>query len=152
MYIFVSMKDKKQKVAVLSGIYKIECLRTGRVYIGQSINIVNRWKQHRYVLRAGKCENKLLQDDWNKYPESFVFSTIEELPNDKKILLNREREILHELVSQGQEVYNDMFIYESTIVTIKKDQVACIKAVVNVLNKGLITPEQLIDKLSQLEY
>lgn len=61
------------------GIYKIENKANGKVYIGQSIDIDNRWKNHRCELRRNAHYNDHLQRAWNKYGEdSFVFSIIEE--------------------------------------------------------------------------
>lgn len=51
------------------GIYKIENKVNGKVYIGQSVNIENRWKQHKAGLRNNHHRNDYLQKSWNKYGE-----------------------------------------------------------------------------------
>ena len=59
------------------GIYKIENLVNGKVYIGQSRCIFNRWRQHKQELNKGKHNNGHLQNAWNKYGKSnFDFSII----------------------------------------------------------------------------
>lgn len=73
-----------------SGIYKIENLVSGKIYVGQSRHIKSRFIQHKSELRNGSHYNKHLQYAWDKYGEvSFVFSIIEECPIE---LLN-EREL-----------------------------------------------------------
>ena len=60
------------------GIYKIENKVNGHVYIGQSINIRERWFEHRGDLRNNKHINSHLQNAWNKYGENnFVHKIIE---------------------------------------------------------------------------
>lgn len=64
------------------GIYKIENKVNGKVYIGQSIDIDTRWKQHINELDSKGHINKHLQYAWNKYgSDSFEFSIVEILPN-----------------------------------------------------------------------
>ena len=72
------------------GIYKIENLVNGKVYIGQSVDIEKRWGVHLSTIKNNKHKNIYLQNSWNKYGEgSFLFSIIEkcsaELLDDKEI-------------------------------------------------------------------
>ena len=74
----------------MTGIYKIENLANGKIYIGQAINIENRWKGHKKELKNNKHCNKHLQNAWNKYgKENFNFEIIEECEEDK--LTEREQ-------------------------------------------------------------
>lgn len=51
----------------------------GKIYIGQSIHIERRWKEHKSRLNCDGHINKHLQLAWNKYgEENFIFSVIEE--------------------------------------------------------------------------
>lgn len=62
----------------LCGVYKITNLVNGKVYIGQSINIKNRWKDHINSLNREDSNCTLLQRAWNKYKqESFSFEILE---------------------------------------------------------------------------
>lgn len=62
----------------LCGVYKITNNVNGKVYIGQSINIKNRWKDHIYALNRGDSTCTLLQRAWNKYKQNnFSFEIIE---------------------------------------------------------------------------
>ena len=65
------------------GIYKIENLINGKVYIGKSKNIENRWRTHKKELNNNSHCNKHLQNAWNKYgKENFKFEVIEECSMD----------------------------------------------------------------------
>ena len=72
------------------GIYMIKNVVNEKVYIGQSIDIYDRWIEHKNALRGNYHANNHLQHAWNKYKEqSFQFSVIEECNecelNDKEI-------------------------------------------------------------------
>ena len=70
------MEDKK-----ICGIYKIENLVNGKVYIGQSVDIYRRWKAHKYVSNEENREgyNKPLYRAFRKYGiDNFSFEVIEE--------------------------------------------------------------------------
>lgn len=72
------------------GIYKIENLINSKVYIGQSLNITQRWKEHKYSLVNNVHINEYLQRSWNKYgEEAFKFEIIEECAEDE--LTQREQ-------------------------------------------------------------
>lgn len=62
----------------LCGIYKIINNINGKVYVGQSINIKTRWKEHINALKRGDSGCTLLQRAWNKYgEENFSFEILE---------------------------------------------------------------------------
>lgn len=70
--------ERKRRIKMI-GIYKIENLVNGKVYIGQSINIEQRWYNHIHELDENRHCNSYLQNSWNKYgKEKFKFSIIEE--------------------------------------------------------------------------
>ena len=67
-----------------SGIYCIENLTTNKKYIGQSINIDDRWYKHKHELNHNTHDNDYLQNAWNKYGEKeFVFYILEYCDIDK---------------------------------------------------------------------
>ena len=48
-----------------------------KIYIGQSVDIYTRWKQHKADLRHRNHENKHLENAWHKYGEkNFEFSIL----------------------------------------------------------------------------
>jgi group I intron endonuclease len=53
-----------------AGIYAIECSVDGKVYIGSSINVEHRWKQHLYNLTHNRHSSCKLQNAWNVYGEA----------------------------------------------------------------------------------
>jgi group I intron endonuclease len=81
---------------MFTGIYQIQNIVNGSVYIGSSNDMSKRWIDHRKLLRKNTHTNQHLQNAWNKYGEqSFSFVILEHRPNDsKKALLYREQEYL----------------------------------------------------------
>lgn len=68
----------------MTGIYKITCLVTNEVYVGQSTAIARRWATHKRELKKGIHYNKHLQRAYNKYGESnFTYEILEQCPKDK---------------------------------------------------------------------
>ena len=62
----------------ISGIYKIENIKSKKVYIGQSVNIYKRWNKHTSLLNKNLHPNIYLQNAWNKYgKQNFKFEIIE---------------------------------------------------------------------------
>jgi len=61
------------------GVYQIQCVVSGKRYIGSSKRIAKRWYEHRRALRAGVHTSPRLQRAWHKHGEqNFVFSVLEE--------------------------------------------------------------------------
>lgn len=61
-----------------SGIYCIENIETNKKYIGQSIDINERWRKHLGELNHNKHHNDYLQKAWNKYGnDGFTFYVLE---------------------------------------------------------------------------
>jgi group I intron endonuclease len=73
-----------------SGIYKIENIINGKCYIGSTVDIKRRWRQHLNNLRCGEHTNRHLQSSWNQYGEGgFAFSVLEHCPSEA--LVSREQ-------------------------------------------------------------
>ena len=61
-----------------SGIYCIENIKTGKKYIGQSVNLDCRIKAHKNALKRNSHSNPHLQNSFNIYGlDVFIFSVIE---------------------------------------------------------------------------
>lgn len=70
--------DKKTEVC---GIYKITCLSTDRAYIGQSVDIKERFRSHiKTSLSYGNSTNKLYQEMKQYKPSNFLFEILEVVP------------------------------------------------------------------------
>ena len=61
------------------GIYKIQCSKNKKCYIGASTELLKRKSQHFNSLRKGEHSNIEMQIDFNKYgEENFLFEILEE--------------------------------------------------------------------------
>lgn len=74
-----------------SGIYKLTDRSSGLVYIGQSVNLADRWKEHvrRGVGAEPATRNKLYPAMAKVGPENFTFEVVEECESAR--LNERER-------------------------------------------------------------
>jgi len=74
-----------------SGIYKIQNLINGKVYIGSTNCFRVRWNTHKSKLRINKHFNYHLQSSWNKYGEDIFRFEIVEFVTDLELLHIREQ-------------------------------------------------------------
>ena len=64
--------------SIISGIYQIKNIVSGKIYIGSSVNILHRWEIHKSDLNNNKHHSIVLQRAWNKYGAgAFEFSILE---------------------------------------------------------------------------
>ncbi len=62
---------------IVIGVYVIKCVVSGKVYVGSSINVAQRWEYHQTRLRCGKHSNRHLQASWLKHgSNNFTFSLL----------------------------------------------------------------------------
>ena len=61
----------------MSGIYQIYNPINNKRYVGSSINIERRFKQHISDLKANRHHNQHLQNAWNKYGDQLKFEVLE---------------------------------------------------------------------------
>jgi len=91
---------------IVSGVYAITNLETGKVYIGSTINFNYRWGRHRDDLRHNHHHNIHLQRSWNKYGEEiFEFSVLEYL-DDINELAKVEQFWMDIYREEGRDLYN----------------------------------------------
>lgn len=99
----------------MRGVYKITNTVNGKIYVGESLDIMKRWKSHKYDLAKGKHHSYKLQADYNKYgADVFKFEIIctldESIPNfiDKFILIYLESEGIsyYHSISKGYNIVN----------------------------------------------
>ena len=65
------------------GIYKIECIENGKIYIGASTRLHVRWTQHKYLFRKGTHQANM-QADWELYGvDKMHFSVLERCSIEK---------------------------------------------------------------------
>jgi len=72
------------------GIYKITNTINNKVYIGESMNIEERWDTHKEDLNSGIHHSYKLQNDYNEYKlDKFIFEIIEEINYDEKSFVHK---------------------------------------------------------------
>ena len=105
------MRNQKKKgrrtILPICGVYKIENLINGKIYIGKSINVGRRWYEHKTELNENRHINKHLQSAWNKYgEESFRFVLLEENLTESQALEREEYYIKYYETTNGLYGYN----------------------------------------------
>jgi group I intron endonuclease len=78
---------------LLCGVYEIRNVKTGKRYVGSSINIPKRLATHKRRLSNGSHTNKHLQNAWDLYGEEFfefnvlaILERCELLPTEQRLL------------------------------------------------------------------
>src|SRR6266568_1868256 len=101
-------------IPATSGVYKITCTVTKKIYIGSALDLRHRRNQHFSELRRNKHPNSYLQRAWNKYgPDAFTFEVLElVLPMS---LTAREQYWFKKLKPFGKKGYNLARIAGSTM-------------------------------------
>jgi len=90
-------------------IYEIRNNITGRVYVGSSVDVAKRWRDHKSALKTGIHKSRSMQTDYSKHGlESFEHKVLEELTAEttKEQLLEREQFYLDTLQPFGKTGYN----------------------------------------------
>lgn len=90
----------------MAGIYIIANDKSGKAYIGSTMDFRKRWRNHRSCLCQGVHGNPHLQAAWNKYGEAtFEFGVLEYLDNPEELHLAEQfwMDIYRE---EGKELYN----------------------------------------------
>lgn len=83
------------------GLYKITCLTNGKMYIGQSSNVLSRLGRHADSLKKDRHDSLDLQQDFNKFGRKFVaLKTNSNFDNEG---LRKEKETL--LINQIPETF-----------------------------------------------
>lgn len=62
------------EVIEIIGVYLITNLKSQRVYIGESIDIYQRWERHKKDLVSNQHHNQALQNDYNLLGASVIWS------------------------------------------------------------------------------
>ena len=124
----------------VSGIYRIE-LGNGNFYIGSSVNLAKREREHKNGLLRGKHRNRIVQNCWNKYGV-FQFMVLEvcEIPN----LLAREQKWINIFFSNPKNT-NLALTAGSNLGVIRSDET---KAKMSAAQKGRVASDETKAKQS----
>ena len=129
------------KLNKLVGVYKITNKENYSVYIGESLDIDNRWKEHIRSLNSNSHHCYKLQEDWNEFGEEyFVFEILEEI----KPLDTKEKTIMELLCIEGKYIdeydsINNGYNVENTIEEVISGRKTVIKQ-----DKKLIISESFV--------
>lgn len=100
----ITMEDIEMK----SGIYQITNKVNNKIYIGSSVNIEKRWREHKSDLKNNRHHSKHLQRSWELHGSSAFEFTILEIVENSKLLLEREQHYLDNLKPYEREIgYNN---------------------------------------------
>lgn len=105
----------------VSGIYTITNKVTGKLYIGESLDIYRRWHdEHIPQLRKDRHYNKELQNDFNKYgEENFSFDILEQYSGNDPISTKARILILESyFITQFEKAGISLYNSENTLVEI----------------------------------
>lgn len=95
-----------------TGIYKIVNKVNGKVYVGQSVNMRNRYARHLNSLRKNKHYNQYLQRSFNKYKEESFYAEVLEFCKPEE-LNHKERYWIKRLKSEYKDYgYNAPYAYK----------------------------------------
>ena len=105
---------------IKSGIYCIMNVKNGKRYIGSSINIPVRWREHKRTLNLGTHVNKYLQHAWDKYGnQNFVFYIVEEINTSsrKELFEYEDKYILEYGTLNTEKGYNLELAGKRTVIS-----------------------------------
>lgn len=88
----ILQKNKQKGDDFVIGIYAIKSKATQKMYIGESLNIILRWKSHKKELNNNSHHNYKLQTEWNKYGEdNFEFHIIESFDYESNCIVDKRK-------------------------------------------------------------
>lgn len=131
-----------------SGIYKIINKQNGKIYIGQSVNIIKRLNAHKNTLKENKHNNIHLQNSYNKYgKDSFEYIIIEKCDENK--LTERELYWINYYQSHDNELGYNIFQPDENIEKFRHSDETKIKLS---QAKIIYSKEELISYLQEYYY
>lgn len=125
-------------------VYRITCKANGMSYIGQTINLCRRLREHEFGLRKGKHRNGSLQCDYNKYGVDQFYFYIEFIKNDNTESLDDiEREYI-EKYRLDNKCYN---VFSGGLTGYKANDE--FRAKMSIAHKGRIVSEETRERNRQ---
>lgn len=134
-----------EQLPTTSGVYLITCTANGRIYVGSSVNIPKRWRDHKSRLNKGTHSNLHLQRAWDKHgQEAFTFTVLERCTRD--VLLEREQHFLDTLRPFEEQGFN--IAIDAKLPTLGRPVSPETRAKISAANKGHKMPPDVKAKLS----
>ena len=131
-----------------SGVYLIKNIANNKVYVGSSINVDKRWKDHKWYLKEGKHHSCHLQSAWDKYGEqSFTFEIIQEVLIPEHLLAYEQVYLDYYKSYEGDKGYNICKVAGSPL-GMKHTEEARKK--ISEIHKGKIVSKETRKKLSEI--
>lgn len=90
-----------------SGVYAIENIASGKLYVGSAKDFDSRWRVHQCLLRKGQHHSSHLQAAWKKFgPQAFVFKPI--------LICDPENAVMYEqILIDGYRSSNRLYGYNA---------------------------------------
>lgn len=80
------LREQFAHIKTYMGVYKITNTVNGKIFVGSSPNLKNRWTTIKWQLDMGMHVNSQLQKDWNEFGEgAFVYEILEKKDADKSL-------------------------------------------------------------------
>lgn len=122
-------KNWKQIVARVArrsiGVYIIQNKITGKIYVGSSINIGQRFSEHKWKLNSARHANKKLLNAWKKYgAKNFKFLIIKIVSKTNK-LAEREQFWINNLKATDRQTGYNLAIRAYSAVTLDRQCKIC---------------------------
>ena len=109
-----ALKNNYKNTPRPMGVFKIQNLKSGKIYIGRSLDLPAVFTRYRFTLKQNMHPVRNLQTDWNLFGEdSFSFEVLEkikpeEIPETewKQAVEKLEEKWLHTMQPYGEKGYN----------------------------------------------
>jgi len=91
----------------VAGIYSIRNTISGRIYVGSSVQVRERWKHHKLALRKGTHHSRPLQRSWIKHGEAaFVFELLEVIEDHNNLIVREQHWMESLLANHPRQGFN----------------------------------------------
>ncbi len=106
------LREQFEQMKTYMGVYKITNTVNGKIFVGSSPNLKNRWTTIKWQLDMGMHVNSELQKDWNELGQgAFIYEILEKKDADKAFdarweTKQMEKAWLEKLQPYGHNGYN----------------------------------------------
>lgn len=121
------MRSTRVSSEIVAGVYKIENIINGNLYVGSSKDVYGRWVQHKRELKKNSHHSRHLQRAWNQYgEENFIFNIIETVKTDNRdVLFDCEQKWYDYYLDNGIRLYNTSVVAKAPITHTTIEDLKC---------------------------